>query len=270
MKFNHFDIHSHLNLKPLYEQRADILARMKEQGVGTITVGVDYETSKLAIDLAEENPDLLWATVGLHPNDNVDEIFEYEKYLELARHEKVVAIGECGLDYFRDQSEETKIHQKELFKKQIELAIEVGKPIMVHARPSKGTQDAYTDVLDILESYYTLDAKPYTLICNFHFFVGDISIAKRIVENDWTMSFDGPITFSTDYDEVIRSIPIENIMTETDAPFAAPVPYRGKTCEPWMVTEVVKKIAELKGISEEEFKVVMLSNAKRVFGIGEI
>ncbi len=267
MQFNYFDIHSHLNLKPLYESRAGVLARMKEQGVGTITVGVDYGTSKIAIDLAEENPDLLWATVGLHPNDNVDEIFEYEKYLELAKHPKVVAIGECGLDYFRDQSEETKIQQKEIFKKQIELAIEVGKPLMIHARPSKGSMDAYKDVLNILESYCNLQPATFNLLCNFHFFVGDLSIANRIAINGWTMSYDGPITFSTDYDEVIRSTPIENIMAETDAPYAAPVPYRGKTCESWMVTEVIKKIAELKGMTEEECKQAMLSNVKRVFGI---
>jgi TatD DNase family protein len=259
---------------------------MREQGIGTITVGVDYETSKLAIELTEENPEILWATVGLHPNDNVEtktskagspdasgeafrEIFEYEKYLELARHEKVVAIGECGLDYFRDQSEETKIKQKELFKKHIELAIEVKKPLMIHSRPSKGSMDAYENVLDILE-YYKLSATSYQLSVNFHFFVGDTTIAKRIVENGWTMSFDGPITFSTDYDEVIRSIPIENIMAETDAPYASPVPYRGKTCEPWMVVEVTKKITELKGISEEEYRQAFLLNIERIFGIRNI
>jgi TatD DNase family protein len=262
MQFNYFDIHSHINLKPLYEQHADILASMKEKGIGTITVGVDYETSKLAIDLAEENPELLWATIGLHPNDNIDEIFDYEKYLELARHEKVIAIGECGLDYFRDQSEETKIRQKEIFKKQIEIAIEVGKPLMLHCRPSKGSMDAYEEALNILETY--------TVICNFHFFVGNVTIAKRIVDHGWTMSFDGPITFSSDYDEVIRSAPVENIMAETDAPFAAPIPYRGKTCEPWMVIEVIKKIAEIKGMNEEVCREAMLSNAKRVFGIHEL
>lgn len=272
MQFSYFDIHSHLNLKPLYEQRADILARMKEQGIGTITVGVDYETSKLNLEIASENENV-WACVGLHPADNTDEEFDIEKYQELTKHPKVVAIGECGLDYFRlDASSQelvakTKDRQKEIFKKHIELAIETGKPLMIHARPSKGSMDAYEDALNILESYYTLDAKPYTLVCNFHFFVGDITIAQQIVKNGWTMSFDGPITFSRDYDEVIRAIPIENIMAETDAPFAAPAPYRGRTCEPWMVSEIVKKIAEIKDMPLETVQKALLENIKRTFDI---
>lgn len=279
MNFNYFDIHSHLNLKPLYENRADILARMRELAVGTITVGTDYETSKLAIELAEENPDILWATVGIHPNDNLDEVFDYKKYLELAKHEKVVAIGECGLDYFRlpeneDEIKQIKERQKEIFKKQIEIAIEVQKPLMIHARPSKGTQDAYEDVLGILAEY-NIQHTTYKLSVNFHFFVGDIEIAKQIVSNGWTMSFDGPITFSRDYDEVIRSIPLENIMSETDAPFAAPEPYRSgknlptgkQACEPWMVSEIAKKIAEIKDISLETVQNTLRDNIKRTFDI---
>ena len=230
MQFNCFDMHSHLNLKPLYDTDGDSclpagrLARMREEGIGTITVGTDYETSKIAIVLAEENPDILWATVGLHPNDNEVEEFDYEKYLELAHHLKVVAIGETGLDYFRLSDENknpkpetlnskqiqnsnvqnTKEKQKDLFKKHIELAVETGKSLMIHARASKGSMDAYEDVLEILESY-RLQTNDYRLISNFHFFAGDLSIAKRIVANGWTMSFDGPITFARDYDEVIRS-----------------------------------------------------------------
>ncbi len=282
MQFNHFDIHSHLNLKPLYEGRADILARMREQEIGTITVGVDYQTSKMAIDLAQENPDILWATVGMHPTDNSTEEFEYEKYLELAQNSKVVAIGETGLDYFRlDASRqelvaEIKQKQKELFKKHIELALAVRKPLMIHARPSKGSMDAYEDVIEILEQDASTSPQPspnlgegeiQRIHANFHFFVGDTTIARRIVENGWTMSFDGPITFSCDYDDVIRSIPLENIMTETDAPFAAPEPYRGKTCEPWMVSEIVKKIAEIKNLPLEVVQKALLENAGRVFDI---
>ena len=261
MQFNYFDIHSHLNLKSLYDGRADVLARMREEKIGAITVGVDYETSKMAIDLAQENSDILWATVGMHPNDNRDEIFDYEKYLELAQDSKVVAIGETGLDYFRIKGEDIDIKEKQkaLFKKHIELSLAVGKPLMIHARPSKGSMDAYEDVLTILENH--------TLHVNFHFFVGDTTIAQRIVKNGWTMSFDGPITFSRDYDEVIRSIPLENIMAETDAPFAAPEPYRGKTCEPWMVSEIVKKIAEIKNLPLETVQKVLLENTVRVFDI---
>lgn len=275
MQFNYFDIHSHLNLKPLYEGggdsrlSADRLARMREEKIGTITVGVDYETSKLAIDLAQENPDIVWATVGKHPTDNDAEEFNYEKYLELAQNPKVVAIGETGLDYFRLEkennpevkikNEKIKSKQKELFMKHIELARAVGKPLMIHARPSKGSMDAYEDVLDILEQF--------KLHANFHFFVGDTTITQRIIANGWTMSFDGPITFSRDYDDVIRSIPLENIMAETDAPFAAPEPYRGRTCEPWMVSEIVKKIAEIKELPLETVQKALLDNTVRIFDI---
>jgi TatD DNase family protein len=182
--------------------------------------------------------------------------------LSLALKEKVVAIGECGLDYFRDNDEDFKIKQKEIFKLHIKLALETKKPLMIHARPSKGTMDAYFDVLDILESYKKDNSK---LNANFHFFVGDINIVKRALGFSFTFSFDGPITFSHDYDEVIKEIPIESIMAETDSPFAAPVPYRGKRCEPFMVKEIIKRIAELKGLSEEETNKIILSNVKRVF-----
>ncbi|MBP6912659.1 MAG: TatD family hydrolase [Candidatus Pacebacteria bacterium] len=276
----YFDIHSHLNLKHLLDDQGGVIARMNDAGVGTITVGVDYPTSKLAIDLATKYENL-YACVGLHPADNATEIFDYEKYLELAKHERVVAIGETGLDYFRltgtdDEVARQKNNQKEIFIKHIELALEAGKPLMIHARPAKNSMDAYSDALDILESY-KLKTESNNLTANFHFFVGDINIAKRIVKNSWTMSFDGPITFVNDYDEVIASIPIENIMAETDAPFAMPEPYRtafradpqssGKTCEPHMVTEIYKKIAEIKNLDQEECRLVINKNVERVFGI---
>lgn len=268
MKLNYFDIHSHINLKPLLDDQEGVILRMNETGVGTITVGVDYETSQMAVELAKKH-DNLYACVGLHPNDVMPKALsdsEWDKYLELAKHERVVAIGETGLDYFRDQSNENKEKQKELFKKHIQLSLEVNKPLMIHARPAKNSMDAYEDALDILESF-KLTANNYQLIANFHFFVGDIAIAERVVKNGWTMSFDGPITFTTDYDEVIKSIPIENIMAETDAPFATPVPYRGKTCEPYMVTEVYKKIAKIKGLNAEICRNLINQNVVGVFGI---
>jgi TatD DNase family protein len=270
MNTDFFDIHSHLNLDPLYTDREAVLARMREQKTGSITVGVDFEMSKRAIDLAHQYPDVLWATAGMHPCDNVDEVFDYEEYLALARDEKVVAIGECGLDYFRlpehaETQEVTIIRQKGIFKQHIELAREVGKPLMIHARPSKGSMDAYEDVLDILEEQLTHAVSKVHV--NFHFFVGNSTIANRIVKNGWSVSYDGPITFSHDYDAVIASIPLEHLMCETDAPFAAPVPYRGKTCEPWMVNEVYKRIAEIKNVPVEEVVSTIRANVTRVFGV---
>lgn len=254
----YLDIHSHLNLSPLREDQGTVLARMHAAETGTITVGVDYETSVEAVRLAQENPNI-WATIGLHPTDNDKEEFDYEKYLDLARKPAVVAIGECGLDYFRDAQPETKERQKNLFLKHIQLAMEIKKPLMIHCRPSKGSMDAYEDAITIL--------KNSRLRGNFHFFAGDILIAKKILDLGFTMSFDGPITFSHDYDEVIKFLPIESIMTETDAPFAAPVPYRGKTNEPAYVVEIAKKIAEIKNLSEEETRKILLNNAKALFGL---
>lgn len=263
MEIKYIDIHSHINLEPLKQNEESVVLRMIEKEVGTIVIGVDMATSFEAISLAEKY-DFVWAGIGLHPADNLEEVFDISKYKELGEHKKVVCIGECGLDYFRDQKEETKKRQKEIFIKHIELAISVGKPLMIHSRPSKGTMDAYEDVLDILEEYKKTNP---SLTGNFHFFVGDINIAKRALEIGFTMSYDGPITFSPDYDEVIKFLPIDSIMAETDAPFAAPVPHRGKPCEPFMVVEIVKKIAEIKGISEEEARLAILANTKRLFGI---
>lgn len=251
----YIDIHSHLNLSPLLEIQNEVMERMKEKGVSTITVGTGLETSREAIRLADEN-DFLYATAGIHPNHEEDWSEELE---ELSKNEKVIAIGECGLDYFRNETEESKIRQKEIFKKHIELALKIGKPLMIHSRPSKGSQDAYEEVLNILEGS--------GVKANFHFFVGSVDTAKRALEAGHTMSFDGPITFSGDYDEVIRFLPLESIMAETDAPYAPPAPHRGKVCEPWMVEEVYKAIARIKVLDEEIVRTTLVENAKRFFDI---
>lgn len=257
----YIDIHSHLNLKPLKQDEEQVIVRMVEHEVGTITIGVDYETSCEAVALAQKY-DFVWAGVGMHPTDNTTEEFEIEKYKALATNPRVVCVGECGVDYYRDQSAETKQRQEKLFRQHIEIAKAVGKPLMIHARPSKGSMDAYIDVLDILEE---VKKEFPDLRANFHFFVGDVEVAKRALALGFTMSFDGPITFARDYDEVIRFLPLTSIMAETDAPFAAPIPHRGGACEPHMVTEIVKKIAELKGIPLDEVASQILENSKKFF-----
>lgn len=258
MNFKYIDVHSHLNLEQFDLDREEVIALLKEQDIATITVGCDYKTSLLAVELAQKN-EHLFACVGQHPTDTT-EPFIYEKFLELSKSEKVVAIGECGLDYFREKNDALVESQKELFLKHIKIAEELNKPLMIHARPSKNSMDAYNDVLDILDSHKNIKA-------NFHFFVGDIEVAKRIIDRGFTVSFDGPITFSRDYDEVIKILPIESIMAETDSPFAAPAPYRGKKATPLMVVEVIKKIAEIKEISLENAVLSLRENTKRVFGV---
>jgi TatD DNase family protein len=289
------DIHSHLNLLPLSENKEAVLAKMKEEGVATITVGTGLETSKAAVAIAEAHPDQCWATVGVHPTDVGSENpllnkegshgeaggggSVWDEFLLLARHPKVVAIGETGLDYFRDQSAETKAKQAELFKKHIELAQKVGKPLMLHVRASKGSDDAYYDALEILDEYslrqpsaeqtpsFRGGARRAGVFANFHFFSGSRACMEAIVAAGYTVSVDGPITFSHDYDEMIKAVPLESLMVETDAPFAAPAPYRGKTCEPWMVVEVAKKIAELKSMKEEAVFQQLLQNTQTFFGL---
>ena len=262
MELKYIDLHSHINLKPLKDDEEAVVRRMVEHGVGTITIGVDLETSKEAIQLAEKY-DFIWAGVGMHPTDNTEEVFDKEIYTTLGQHARVVCVGECGLDYFRDQSKETKVRQEKLFREHIEIAKAVGKPLMIHARPSKGSMDAYHDVLDILE---VVKKEHPDLRANFHFFVGDIEVARRIISLGFTVSFDGPITFAREYDEVIKFLPLESILVETDAPFAAPVPYRGKTCEPYMVIEIAQKIAEIKNLPLTHTSTALLQNAQRYIG----
>ena len=256
--------------------RAEVIAAAKAAGVTRMIVtGSSLEVSRRAIALSRQWPGTLWCTAGVHPHHAGEFDEAGVPVLEaLAREPEVVAVGECGLDYFRSQDPAMKQKQESLFREHIRLAQEVGKPLMIHARPSKGSMDAYEEVLNILES---ISEAPKA---NFHFFVGDIAIAKRILALGGTMSFDGPITFTNEYDSVIAALPLSAMMAETDAPFAAPEPYRsanktvrtdGKTmpalCEPWMVKEVVTRIALLKNADLETVRLAMIENAKQFFKI---
>jgi TatD DNase family protein len=258
MEIKYIDIHSHFNLKQFEGDLDEAVKKMHERGVATICVGTDLATSKRAVEIAEKY-DFIWATVGQHPTDTQDN-FKIEDFEELARHPKVVAIGECGLDYFRSPKDEVYEHQRHNFLAQIELAKLVRKPLMIHARPTKDTMNAYEDVLDILQDHDEIKA-------NFHFFVGNKAIAQRALDQGHTMSFDGPITFTEEYNEVLKVIPLESIMAETDSPYAAPEPHRGGRAEPWMVEFIYKKIAQIRGEDEEEVRQALNENASKFFNI---
>ena len=199
------------------------------------------------------------------------EVFDKEIYREFLKNPKVVGIGECGLDYYR-MDEESIEKQKLAFIAQIELANEFGKPLMLHIRnnpkkvhpadgtPQEGNLDAYADALELLKKYAKVKG-------DVHFFAGDLKTAQNFVDFGFTISFTGVITFTHDYDEVVKNTPLDMIMTETDAPYITPVPYRGKRNEPLYVREVVKRIAEIKNLPEAEVAQAVLENAKRVFGI---
>lgn len=257
------DAHSHLQLSEYDADRAEVIARMQAAGVQTITVGVDDTTSRAALALAEQYPSHLWATVGTHPADGGLDSFNIDILRELAAHPKAVGIGECGLDYYRLKTgdEAIKQKQKEVFRAHIKVAEEVKKPLMIHCRPTKGTDDAYEDLIGILSTTH------YLLPTVIHFFVGSASVAERLLALHCYFTFGGVITFARNYDAAIAVIPLEKILTETDAPFVAPVPHRGKRNEPSYVGEVVKKLADLKGISFDEVALQIVANARAAFSL---
>ncbi len=253
MKPQYFDVHTHVNFDVYKGDREDVVKRAHESGVWMSVIGTDNETSESAVLLANKYDEGVYATVGIHPTHSNDSDVDIVLLKELAQNRKVVAIGECGLDYFR-LSEDTKIIQKEVFIKQIELANELNKPLMVHIR------DAYEDAILILKEYARVPS-------DIHFFAGDWEIAKKFLDLGSTLSFTGVLTFTNDYDEVVRNVPKNRIMSETDAPYVSPVPYRGKRNEPLYVKETVKKIAEIRGEDFEEMRGVLVNNALNFFGV---
>lgn len=256
------DLHSHLHDSAFDVDRKEVLSRMRKAGVATITIGTDLGESEKAVRLAEAEPDV-WASVGVHPVDNRNEEWNEERFRALASHPRVVAIGECGLDYFRLEEsrregriasvESEKDRQRELFERQIGIAKDLGKPLMIHGRPSRGTMDTYEDMLRILRAG---DARG-----NIHFFVGDVGIARRFLDLGFTFSMTGVLTFAREYDEVVRFLPLERLHAETDSPYVAPSPYRGKRNEPTYVREVYAAIARIRGEDPETVRARLVQNS---------
>lgn len=268
MKIRFFDSHCHPQVAAFDEDRAAVLARMEEQGVGGLVVGTDLDKSRKAVELAEKY-DFLWAAVGLHPNDS-DEEFDDEAFSELARKEKVVAIGECGLDYYRNEpTQEERVRQHARFEKHLALAEATGKPLMIHCRATKGTDGSTSSPqVNAQEEMFAFLAEHPQVRAVMHFFTSSPDIAKRYLELGCYLSFPGVITFTDMYDETVRTTPLDRILSETDAPYAAPAPYRGSRNEPVYVTETVKRLAELKGLSAEDMAVQIRKNASAVFRLG--
>jgi TatD DNase family protein len=282
-----FDAHGHLNFVAYKDDRADVIQRALDAGVWVNVVGTQKDTSKDAVVLAEKYPEGVYATIGLHPihtdksyHDKEElgdegkeftsrgEEFDYDYYKKLAESSRVVAIGECGLDYYRMNNElgimnyelEEK-KQKEVFVRQIKLAEEVKKPLMIHCRDGKksGTGKAFDDLVLILKS--SLGRVSF----NSHSFVRDIGLAKKLLDLGSFFSFNGIITFSQDYYEVIRYLPKDRILTETDCPYLTPVPHRGTRNESLYVVEIVKKIAEIRGEDFEKVRETIFQNASQFF-----
>ena len=280
MEPTYVDVHAHVNFKAYDADRAEVIQRALDAGVHIMSVGTQQDTSKFAVEIAHRYPHGVYAAIALHPvhtsksHHDVKELGEEGKaftsrgeefdpafYEELARDERVRAIGECGLDYYHMEAAEGNAaegleiieRQKKIFIQHIEVANKVGKPLMCHIR------NAYKDAADILREHAKVKG-------DIHFFAGTWEEAKLFLDMGFTLSFTGVLTFTHDYDEVVRNTPLDMLLTETDCPYITPTPFRGKRNEPVHVREIVKAIARIKELDEETVSKQLVANAKRVFG----
>jgi len=272
----YIDTHSHIHFEDFDIDRVEMSDRMSNSKVGTIAIGTDFNTSRQVVELAENNRDI-WACIGVHPNthEGFSSISTALNSGEISMN-KVVAVGECGLDYFRnDGTNEVEVtRQKELFKTQIEFAIEHKLPLMLHMRSSVdgqgvSTNDAHNDALEILNEHKKEHGDALKLHCHFTTF--GIEMAQKFIELDEKVTFGipGVVTYKNakDLQELVQWLPLEKVLCETDAPYAAPVPHRGKRNEPIFVIDTVNAIADLRGEDREVVRKQLLENAKRVFDL---
>lgn len=281
-----FDAHTHVQFSGFDTDREAVIRRALDADVYMINVGTQKDTSRAAVELAHHYAEGVYAAVGLHPvhtsrsYHDADElgggeaaktftsrgeVFDADIYRALAQDPRTVAIGECGLDYFHfndDEPREVQIaRQKDAFAAQIALAKEVKKPLMIHCR------NAFADLIEFIRPH-AHELAPGII----HFFTGTSDDARTLLKMGFSFTFGGAITFPPrkgktqgDYDEAIKIIPIDRILSETDAPYVAPAPYRGKKNEPAYVVHAAARLAELKEISAEEMKARIWENAHRIF-----
>jgi len=253
-----FDSHAHLNDPELYKDLEDVLTRAKEAGVGHIaSIGYDWPSSLMNVRLAEKYPDMVHAVIGIHPHDAKiwDEKMS-QKIYELARSADVVAIGEIGLDYYRNLS--PKEDQIRAFVEQIKLARELSLPIVIHDR------DAHGDVMRILKQ-----ERGGVNGGIIHCFSGSWEMAEVCMRLGFEISFAGPITYTNARSlvEVAKKVPLAHLLIETDCPYLSPHPYRGKNNEPARVSLVARKLSEICGIDIEQITKMTTENAIRVYRI---
>ncbi|MEH7354735.1 TatD family hydrolase [Neobacillus drentensis] len=252
-----FDTHAHLNDTQYNEDLQEVINRAQNEGVtNMVVVGFDRPTIQRAMELAETY-EFIYACVGWHPVDAIDMTDEDLVWIEeLASHPKVVAIGEMGLDYHWDKS--PKEIQKEVFRKQIRLAKKVNLPIVIHNR------EATADIVEILKEEGAEEVGGI-----MHCFSGSPEVAQECVKMNFYISLGGPVTFKNAKKpkEVAAEIPLEKLLIETDCPYLAPHPYRGKRNEPSYVKLVAEEIAEIKGLTFEDVAVATTRNAKKIFAI---
>jgi len=262
------DTHAHLNFEAYSQDRPEVIKRCHDKEMAVINIGSQLATSQLGVVLTKE--DYFYAAVGLHPIHVFDEDFKAEDYQTLI-NDKVVAIGETGLDFYHPtferagaearSLEEVIAKQQEVFLKHIQLAGENDLPLMLHGRNGLEGRDVYREMLEILKEQKVERAV-------FHCFGGDQSVAEEIIKAGYYIGTDGPLTFkkkAEDLQAMITNLPLERILIETDCPYLTPEPHRGERNEPIYVEHVAEKIAELKNLSKEEVIEQTWQNAVNLF-----
>lgn len=278
----YIDTHSHINFSAFQNDIDKVIHDSITEKTWMIVVGTDYKSSKKALEYANRYERGVYVAVGLHPTHLFEmkaegddygfmtrgEEFNYDIYEKLAKFEKVVAIGETGLDYYHiPQTENIQVvkdKQKEVFLQQLLLARRLNLPIIVHCR------QAHDDMIAILEEFKKehRDLFPQNKFWGvMHCFSGDENLAWKYFNLGLLISFTGLITFSRQWDDLIRRLPSDKYMIETDCPFMTPEPHRGMRNEPVFVEYVAKRIAEIKGLSQERIAEITTANARNLFGI---
>ncbi len=260
------DTHTHLGFPQFDSDRERVIERAKTAGIKAIVnVGADLASSQAAVALAEAYPQI-YAAVGVHPHDAKTLTGEtLEELRDLANHPRVVAIGEIGLDFYRDLSPRDKQHQA--FQQQLALASEIGKPVIIHDR------DAHSEVMAILRHWIESSHKPAAIshqpVGVLHCFSGDLAMAQEAIELDFYISIAGPVTFKNAQGlrELVRQFPLEKLLVETDCPYLAPHPYRGKRNEPAYVKLVAQEVARIQGVSLEAVARITSDNAQALFAL---
>ncbi len=254
------DTHAHLEMREFNDDREDVIKRAREAGVEYIvTIGTTVESSRDAVLLADKY-DFIYAAIGIHPHEVKDILHPaYDILRHFAQHKKVVAYGEIGLDYFYEHSPRT--DQKRKFRDMLREARELDLPVIIHDR------DAHDDTLQIISEEWSPDLGGV-----MHCFSGDAAMARKLVELGFSLGVAGPVTFpkAEALREVIRQVPIEHLLVETDAPYLAPQPMRGKRNEPAFVRHTTEMIAKIKGLTFDDVSRITSFNAMQLFGIGQI
>jgi TatD DNase family protein len=262
------DSHAHLDGERYDQDREQVIARAQEAGIEAIVsigTGEGPGTLDCAVKLADRY-DGVYATIGVHPHEaKLAGEKDFRQLEELSKHPRVIAWGEIGLDYFYDHS--PREVQKQVFIRQMQQARAAALPIVIHCRPSDGSEDAWNDCLDLMERHWSTSGLGGVLHC----FTGPVTHAKRALDLGFMISFAGNITFpkAQQIRDAALEVPLQRILIETDSPYLAPVPNRGKRNEPAFVKDVARQIGELRGISTEEAGRQTSENFYRFFSLHE-